>query len=95
VKEGRTIGVGAGQMNRVDSVRIALENARRFGFDPAGAALASDAFFPFPDGAAQACAGGVRLIIQPGGSVRDEQVIQAVAHAGASMMFTGRRHFRH
>ncbi|MFN0150415.1 MAG: bifunctional phosphoribosylaminoimidazolecarboxamide formyltransferase/IMP cyclohydrolase [bacterium] len=95
VKDGRTIGVGAGQMNRVDSVRIALENARRFGFDPAGSALASDAFFPFPDGAAEACGGGVRLIIQPGGSLRDDAVIEAVARSGASMMFTGRRHFKH
>jgi phosphoribosylaminoimidazolecarboxamide formyltransferase/IMP cyclohydrolase len=95
VREGRTIGVGAGQTSRVDSVRLAIRKARDAGFDPAGAALASDAFFPFADGVEEACAAGVRLIVQPGGSVRDEEVVRAAASAGATMLLTGRRHFRH
>jgi phosphoribosylaminoimidazolecarboxamide formyltransferase/IMP cyclohydrolase len=92
---GRTIGIGAGQMSRVDSVRIAVEKAREHGHDLEGAALASDAFFPFADGPRLALEAGVRSIIQPGGSKRDEEVIEAVREAGAAMVFTGRRHFRH
>ena len=91
----RTIGVGAGQMSRVDSVRIALEKAREHGHDPAGAVLASDAFFPFVDGPQVALDAGVRAIVQPGGSKRDDDVIDAVRAADAAMVFTGRRHFRH
>jgi phosphoribosylaminoimidazolecarboxamide formyltransferase / IMP cyclohydrolase len=91
-RELATIGVGAGQMSRVDSVRIALEKARS-GVE--GAAMASDAYFPFPDGPQLALDAGVTAIIQPGGSVRDHKVIEAVDQAGAAMVFTGRRHFRH
>ncbi len=87
-----TIGVGAGQMSRVDSVRIALAKARDGVQD---AALASDAYFPFADGPELALEAGVTAIIQPGGSVRDPDVIEAVNRAGATMVFTGRRHFRH
>ena len=90
-----TIGVGAGQMSRVDAVRIALDKAAEFGHDTSGAVLASDAFFPFPDGPELALDRGVRAIVQPGGSKRDDLVIAAVADAGATMVFTGRRHFRH
>ncbi len=91
----QTIGIGAGQMSRVDAVRIAVEKAAEFGHDAAGAALASDAFFPFPDGPQIALDAGTTSIVQPGGSRRDEDVIAAVAQAGAAMVFTGRRHFRH
>ncbi len=95
-RDGATIGIGAGQMSRVDAVRIAVEKAREFqpGLLP-HAALASDAFFPFADGPAVAMDAGVGAIIQPGGSVRDEDVIAAVDQAGATMVATGRRHFRH
>jgi len=87
-----TVGIGAGQMSRVDSVRLALEKART---DLAGAALASDAFFPFSDGPQLALEAGITAIIQPGGSVRDPDIVEAVDAAGAAMVFTGRRHFRH
>ena len=93
VSRGRaTIGIGAGQMSRVDSVRLALEKTRT---ELQGAALASDAFFPFSDGPELAMAAGVSSIIQPGGSIRDQDVIDAVDAAGAAMVFTSRRHFRH
>jgi len=91
----QTIGVGAGQMSRVDSVRIALEKAREHGHATAGAVLASDAFFPFADGPQLALAAGVTGVIQPGGSKRDAEVIEAVERAGGTMIFTHRRHFRH
>jgi phosphoribosylaminoimidazolecarboxamide formyltransferase / IMP cyclohydrolase len=94
-KDGRTIGIGAGQMSRVDSVRIALEKARELGHDPAGSVLASDAFFPFADGPQLALDAGVSVLVQPGGSKRDDEVRAAVEGAGAAMVFTGRRHFRH
>jgi phosphoribosylaminoimidazolecarboxamide formyltransferase/IMP cyclohydrolase len=94
-KELQTIGIGAGQQSRVDAVRIAIEKAQKFGHDLEGSVLASDAFFPFADGPEQALARGVAAIIQPGGSKRDDEVIAAVERAGASMVFTGRRHFRH
>jgi phosphoribosylaminoimidazolecarboxamide formyltransferase/IMP cyclohydrolase len=90
----RTIGIGAGQMSRVDAVRLAVEKALAHGHDLAGAALASDAFFPFADGPALALEQGVSAIIQPGGSKRDADVVAAVETAGATMVFTGRRHFR-
>lgn len=90
-----TIGVGSGQMSRVDAVRIAIEKAREHGHELRGAALASDAFFPFPDGPELALDAGVTAIVQPGGSKRDGEVIEAVDAAGAAMVFTGRRHFRH
>jgi len=85
-------GVGAGQMSRVDSVRIAISKATR---DVGGSVLASDAFFPFADGVQEAAAAGVSAVIQPGGSIRDEEVIRAANDAGIAMVFTGARHFRH
>ena len=94
-KDLQTIGVGAGQMSRVDAVRIALDKAREHGHSLEGAALASDAFFPFPDGPELALEAGIGAIVQPGGSKRDEDVIAAVEKAGATMVFTRRRHFRH
>jgi phosphoribosylaminoimidazolecarboxamide formyltransferase/IMP cyclohydrolase len=92
---GMALGIGAGQMSRVDSSRIAVMKARDNGFDPQGAALASDAFFPFRDGVDAAAEAGVRAIIQPGGSVRDAEVIAAADEHGIAMVFTGRRLFRH
>jgi phosphoribosylaminoimidazolecarboxamide formyltransferase / IMP cyclohydrolase len=94
-KDLQTIGVGAGQMSRVDAVRIALDKAREHGHSLEGAALASDAFFPFPDGPELALEAGIGAIVQPGGSKRDQNVIAAVEKAGATMVFTRRRHFRH
>jgi phosphoribosylaminoimidazolecarboxamide formyltransferase/IMP cyclohydrolase len=91
----QTIGIGAGQMSRVDAVRIAVEKAAEHGHSLEGASLASDAFFPFPDGPRLALDAGVTALIQPGGSKRDADVIDAVEAAGAAMVFTGRRHFRH
>jgi len=91
----RTIGVGAGQMSRVDAVRIAVEKARGHGHDLAGAVLASDAFFPFADGPQLALDAGVTALVQPGGSRRDAEVVAAVEAAGAAMVLTGTRHFRH
>jgi phosphoribosylaminoimidazolecarboxamide formyltransferase / IMP cyclohydrolase len=94
-KELRTLGIGGGQPNRVDAVRIALARASEQGHDVRGAVLASDAFFPFPDGPQVALDAGVAVIAQPGGSKRDAEVVQAVQAVGATMVFTGRRHFRH
>jgi phosphoribosylaminoimidazolecarboxamide formyltransferase/IMP cyclohydrolase len=94
-RNGQTIGIGAGQMSRVDAVRIALENATRHGHSLDGAVLASDAFFPFPDGPQLALEAGITALIQPGGSRRDAEVVAAVADAGGAMVFTARRHFRH
>jgi phosphoribosylaminoimidazolecarboxamide formyltransferase/IMP cyclohydrolase len=90
-----TVGIGAGQMSRVDSVRIAVEKAQAAGLGMEGAAMASDAFFPFADGPQLAIDAGVRAIIQPGGSQRDPEVVEACDAAGVAMVFTGRRHFRH
>jgi phosphoribosylaminoimidazolecarboxamide formyltransferase/IMP cyclohydrolase len=93
---GASIGIGAGQMSRVDAVRIAIEKAQAAQPELlAGAALASDAFFPFPDGPELALQAGVTAIVQPGGSVRDEAVVAATDAAGAAMVATGVRHFRH
>ncbi|HUQ23780.1 MAG TPA: bifunctional phosphoribosylaminoimidazolecarboxamide formyltransferase/IMP cyclohydrolase [Gaiellaceae bacterium] len=94
-KNLQTIGIGAGQMSRVDSVRIALEKAAEHGHSVEGASLASDGFFPFADGPRLALEAGVTALIQPGGSKRDPDVIEAVEGAGAAMVLTGRRHFRH
>jgi phosphoribosylaminoimidazolecarboxamide formyltransferase/IMP cyclohydrolase len=94
-KDLATIGIGGGQTSRVDSVRLALEKSREHGHDVQGAVLASDAFFPFPDGPKAALDAGVTAIIQPGGSKRDDEVTAAVRDAGAAMVLTGRRHFRH
>jgi phosphoribosylaminoimidazolecarboxamide formyltransferase/IMP cyclohydrolase len=92
---GATLGIGAGQMSRVDSSFLAAHKARQAGHDTTGAALASDAFFPFRDGVDQAAAAGVRAIVQPGGSVRDAEVIAAANEHGMAMVFTGVRLFRH
>jgi phosphoribosylaminoimidazolecarboxamide formyltransferase/IMP cyclohydrolase len=92
-KDLGTAGIGAGQMSRVDSVRLALEKSTADSLQ--GAVLASDAFFPFADGPQLALDAGVAALIQPGGSKRDAEVIEAVSAAGAAMVFTGRRHFRH
>ncbi len=91
----RTIGIGAGQMSRVDAVRIAVDKAREHGHETAAASLASDAFFPFADGPQLALDAGIAAIVQPGGSKRDDEVVAAVTAAGAAMVLTGRRHFRH
>ncbi len=92
---GQTLGIGGGQQSRVDAVRLAIEKAREHGHSLEGAVLASDAFFPFADGPQLALEAGVTAIIQPGGSKRDDEVLEAVREAGATMVVTGRRHFRH
>jgi len=92
---GRTLGVGAGQMSRVDSARIARWKAGDAGLDLAGSAMASDAFFPFRDGIDTAAEAGIKAVIQPGGSMRDDEVIAAANEHGLTMVFTGVRHFRH
>lgn len=91
----RTIGIGAGQMSRVDSSRIAVLKAKEAGLDLAGTAVASDAFFPFADGLLEAVKAGATAVIQPGGSVRDEEVIKAADEQNIAMVFTGIRHFKH
>ena len=91
----RVLGVGAGQMNRVDAARLAVERARALGHATAGSVCASDAFFPFRDGLDVVAAAGVTAVIQPGGSVRDAEVIAAADERGLAMVFTGLRHFRH
>jgi phosphoribosylaminoimidazolecarboxamide formyltransferase/IMP cyclohydrolase len=90
-----SVGIGAGQMSRVDSVRLAIEKARDVDASLQGAAMASDAFFPFPDGPQLGIDAGVTAIIQPGGSKRDPEVVEAADAAGIAMVFTHRRHFRH
>jgi len=94
-REQMTIGVGAGQMSRVNSARIARIKAEQAGLIVAGAVMASDAFFPFRDGIDQAAEAGITAIIQPGGSMRDAEVIAAANEHGMAMIFTGMRHFRH
>ncbi len=94
-RERMTIGVGAGQMSRVNSARIAAIKAEHAGLDVKGAVMASDAFFPFRDGLDQAAEAGITAVIQPGGSMRDEEVIAAADEHGIAMVFTGMRHFRH
>ncbi len=107
VRGGATVGVGAGQMSRVDSARIAALKAREAAqaaeaagrdasaLGTAGSVVASDAFFPFADGLLAAIEAGATAVIQPGGSVRDDEVIAAADAAGVAMVFTGMRHFRH
>ena len=95
VREGATLGIGAGQMSRVDSSRIAVRKAREGGLDLDGCTLASDAFFPFRDGVDAAADAGASAIVQPGGSVRDEEVVAAADEHNIAMVFTGRRLFRH
>jgi phosphoribosylaminoimidazolecarboxamide formyltransferase/IMP cyclohydrolase len=92
---GATLGVGAGQMNRVDSARIAGWKGAAAGLNLAGCVVASDAFFPFADGLQAAVAAGATAVIQPGGSIRDAEVIAAADAAGIAMVFTNMRHFRH
>ncbi len=94
-RHGATIGIGAGQMSRVDASFIAVHKARSQGHDTNGSVMGSDAFFPFRDGIDQAAGAGVRAIIQPGGSVRDPEVISAADEHGMAMVFTGKRQFRH
>jgi phosphoribosylaminoimidazolecarboxamide formyltransferase/IMP cyclohydrolase len=94
-KNRQTIGVGAGQMSRVNSARIAAIKAEHAGLQVAGSVMASDAFFPFRDGLDNAAANGITAVIQPGGSMRDAEVIAAADEAGIAMVFTGMRHFRH
>jgi len=91
-RDQSTVGIGAGQMSRVDSVDIAC---RKAGDRAGGSAMASDAFFPFPDGVERAADAGVTAVIQPGGSMRDEEVLQAAEEHGMAVVLTGRRHFRH
>ena len=93
--EFQTVGVGAGQMNRVDSVRIAAMRAAKTELDLKNTVLASDAFFPFRDNIDEAAKFGISAIIQPGGSVRDDEVIRAADEHGLAMVFTGYRHFKH
>lgn len=102
VKDGATVGIGAGQMSRVDSARIAARKAQdaaqALGLDkPAtlGSVVASDAFFPFADGLLSAAEAGATAVIQPGGSMRDDEVIAAADEKGLAMVMTGMRHFRH
>jgi len=101
-KEGATVGIGAGQMSRVDSARIAARKAEDAAkaagtLEPAtrGSVVASDAFFPFADGLLAAIEAGATAVIQPGGSMRDDEVIKAADDHGIAMVFTGVRHFRH
>ncbi|WP_305044165.1 bifunctional phosphoribosylaminoimidazolecarboxamide formyltransferase/IMP cyclohydrolase [Geoalkalibacter sp.] len=94
-KAGMTIGVGAGQMSRVNSARIAAIKAEHAGLEVKGSVMASDAFFPFRDGIDNAAASGIAAVIQPGGSIRDEEVIAAADEHGMAMVFTAMRHFRH
>jgi phosphoribosylaminoimidazolecarboxamide formyltransferase/IMP cyclohydrolase len=91
----RTLGIGAGQMSRVDSSRIAVWKAKEAGLSLKGSVVCSDAFFPFSDGLIAAAEAGATAAIQPGGSVRDAEVIQAANEKGVAMVFTGTRHFRH
>jgi phosphoribosylaminoimidazolecarboxamide formyltransferase/IMP cyclohydrolase len=91
----QTLGIGAGQMSRVDSARVAIWKAQNAGLSLAGSAVASDAFFPFPDGVEAVAAAGATAVIQPGGALRDDEVIAAADRLGLAMICTGRRHFRH
>ena len=94
-KNNSTVGVGAGQMSRINSARIAGIKAEHAGLTVPGSVMASDAFFPFKDGIEAAAEAGIAAVIQPGGSMRDDEVIAAADAAGMAMVFTGMRHFRH
>src|SRR5687767_11127042 len=94
-RDGATIGIGAGQMSRVDASFLAVHKARTASHVTSGAVLGSDAFFPFRDGVDQAAEAGITAIVQPGGSVRDAEVIAAADERGMAMVFTGQRQFRH
>ena len=91
----QVLGVGAGQMSRVDSAKIAVMRAATHGLDLKGSAVASDAFYPFRDGVDEAAKAGAAAVIQPGGSIKDEEVIAAANEHNMAMIFTGMRHFRH
>ncbi len=95
VRDNQLIGTGTGQTSRVDAVRHAIDKAKAAGFETKGAVLASDAFFPFPDSIELASEAGVTAIIQPGGSVRDNEAIEACNKFGIAMIVTGIRHFKH
>lgn len=95
VKDGRTVGIGAGQMSRIDSTKIACRKAEEAGLSTKDACLASEAFFPFADNVELAASAGISAIIQPGGSIRDEEVIAAADKHSIAMVFTGVRHFKH
>jgi phosphoribosylaminoimidazolecarboxamide formyltransferase/IMP cyclohydrolase len=95
VKDKTTLGVGAGQMSRIDSAKIAFMKAEEYGLDLKGSVAASDAFFPFADGLLEIIKCGATSVIQPGGSVRDSEVIEAANKNNISMVFTGVRHFKH
>ena len=94
-RDGQTLGIGAGQMSRVDSTRIAAIKAKAAALSLRGSVVASDAFFPFRDGLDVVADNGALAVIQPGGSVRDDEVIAAADERGIAMVFTGVRHFRH
>jgi phosphoribosylaminoimidazolecarboxamide formyltransferase/IMP cyclohydrolase len=94
-KNKQVLGIGAGQMSRVDSVKIARDKAITAGHNLEGAVMASDAFFPFKDGVEEAANCGITAVIQPGGSVRDKEVIEAGSQHNMAMLFTGIRHFKH
>lgn len=94
-KDGRTLGIGSGQTSRVDSSEIAVAKAAKEGLDLKGSAIASDAFFPFADGVEAAAKAGAKAVIQPGGSIRDEEVIEKANEYDMAMVFTGQRHFKH
>jgi len=89
------VGIGAGQMSRIDSSHLAVRKAGIAGLEVKGAVAASDAFFPFADGVMELAKSGIAAVIQPGGSIRDDEVIEAANGANLAMVFTGRRHFRH
>jgi phosphoribosylaminoimidazolecarboxamide formyltransferase / IMP cyclohydrolase len=95
VRDGATIGIGAGQMSRVDAAFVSVHKARSAGHETSGAVLGSDAYFPFRDGVDQAVEAGVKAIVQPGGSIRDAEVVAAADEHGVAMVFTGQRQFRH
>ncbi|MDZ7682410.1 MAG: hypothetical protein U5J63_12030 [Fodinibius sp.] len=94
-KDGQTIGIGTGQTSRVEASKVAIAKAHEEGLDLQGTAIASDAFFPFPDGVEAAAEAGATSVIQPGGSIRDDDVIEAANKLELAMVFTGNRHFRH
>jgi phosphoribosylaminoimidazolecarboxamide formyltransferase / IMP cyclohydrolase len=94
-RENAVVSVGAGQMSRVDSVKLAAWKAKDLQHSLENTVVGSDAFFPFPDGVEEAAKAGARAVVQPGGSVRDSEVIAAANKLGLAMMFTGVRHFRH
>ncbi len=94
-KEGRTLGIGSGNVSRIDALKCAIKKARDLGFSLEGAVVASEAFFPFRDSIDEMAREGIRAVIQPGGSIRDREVIEACDEHGIAMLFTGTRHFRH